>query len=251
MQYEPPSVQVLLAPHCPEQQSPPTAQALPAVLHALLSGAHSPVTHEPPQHCASAVQVPASETQVVLVHLLSAPHWKLQQSGPALQPWPSPAQTPTTEAHFWVFGSQTPEQHSGLWTQVTPTAVQVGSPGSVPGPMPAPPSALPLPAKPLSPPSPLAAPAFALVPAAVPLSPPKALAPPLAWLPPLELAPLADVAPVPTSTAQARALAGLAARAGRLAVQSVVIGGAARPSEPSGGQGGDDETTGVTHARGS
>src|SRR6188768_846875 len=114
MQYEPPSVHFLSAPHWPEQQSPPFAQVLPAVLQALLSGVQLPLSQEPPQHCASLVHWPASETQAVVAHLPSAPHWKLQQSGPTSHPWPSSAQTPTTEAHLSVLGSQTPEQHSVL-----------------------------------------------------------------------------------------------------------------------------------------
>ena len=114
MQYEPPRVQVLFAPHWPEQQSVPTLQALPAVEQAGFKGAQVPLAHEPPQHCASVVHCSLSETQAVFTHLPAALHWKLQQSGPALQLCPSPAHTPTTEAHLLVLGSQTPEQQSGL-----------------------------------------------------------------------------------------------------------------------------------------
>jgi hypothetical protein len=74
MQYEPPRVQVLSAPHWPEQQSPPTAHALPAVLQAGFNAAQLPLLHMPPQHCESAVQLPASETHAWLAHLPSTPH---------------------------------------------------------------------------------------------------------------------------------------------------------------------------------
>ena len=107
-------MQVLFAPHWPEQQSVPVAQALPAVLQTGLSGAQVPFVHVPPQHWVSLVQLPLSETQACVAHLPSTPHWKVQHSGPLLQLPPSAVQTPTTEAHFWVLGSQTPEQQSGL-----------------------------------------------------------------------------------------------------------------------------------------
>ena len=78
------------------------------------NGAQKPPAHELPQHCASDVHLALSEMHAVFAHRPLTPHWKLQQSGPALQAWPSPAQTPTTEAHLLVLGSQTPEQQSVL-----------------------------------------------------------------------------------------------------------------------------------------
>jgi hypothetical protein len=92
-------VQVLSAPHWPEQQSEFVAHELPAVLQLVLRGAHTSPLQVPPQHSLSVVHASLSETQASLVHLPLASHWKLQQSGPAEQPSPSPAHVPTTEAH--------------------------------------------------------------------------------------------------------------------------------------------------------
>ena len=182
MQYEPPRVQVLSAPHCPEQQSLPVSHELPAVLQAVLSGAQLPSVHVPPQHSPSDEHSPLSDTQISSVHLPSASHWKLQQSGPAEQLSPVPAHVPTTDAQVSLLGSHTPEQHSVLCTHVSPTAVQVGKPGSVPG------SVLG------SPPLAGASPPAAELPE-VPSPPSAALLPPLPELPPLTPAPCPRSAP--------------------------------------------------------
>jgi hypothetical protein len=127
MQNEPPSVQVPDAPHDPEQQSPSTLQALPAVLQALLSVPHAPLTQLPLQHWASDVHLRVSETQVLVEHL---PPTQLseQQSVAAAQACPADSQSLTTDTHLSVFGSQMPEQHSELCTQTVPNGLHWGPP---------------------------------------------------------------------------------------------------------------------------
>src|SRR5262249_4342290 len=92
-----------------EQQSPLVVQALPSVLHALLSAAHLPPVHEPPQPPPSWLHEPPSEVHWFAEHM---PPMQLtvQQSVLAAHAWPACAHVvvftvqPPLESHM-------PEQH--------------------------------------------------------------------------------------------------------------------------------------------
>lgn len=94
------------------------------------------------------------------------------------QSFPAVEQAPTTDAQVLVLGSQMPEQHSVLCTQVAPNALQSGPNGPLPE-VPLPPTAL-APATGLV----LAPPSCWLVPALLELVPPLVLDAPVPWSPP-------------------------------------------------------------------
>src|SRR5581483_8131189 len=89
------------------QHSPSPVQALPAVLHVVLSGVQVPL-HRLEQHCAALVQARLSEMHAVAEHRLPM-HWPPQQSGDLVHA--APGAPHIAMVHRCMPGSHTPEQH--------------------------------------------------------------------------------------------------------------------------------------------
>jgi hypothetical protein len=134
-------VHVPASPQSAEQQSLSPLQALPAVLQVVFRLPHAPSMQEPLQHSWSVSQTSLSDVQASAAHLPAALHWNEQHSVGEAQFCPAVEQAPTTDAQVSVLGSQIPEQHSVLCTQVAPNALQSGPKGPLPE-VPLPPTAL-------------------------------------------------------------------------------------------------------------
>ena len=106
-------------PHSDEQHSLPLSQALPEVLQERLSEPHAPLSHEPEQHSAAAVQTSPSETQALAEQVPSV-QLRPQQSVAALHGTPGPPQPSATDAQVEVLGLHRPEQQSELLAQTSP-----------------------------------------------------------------------------------------------------------------------------------
>jgi hypothetical protein len=107
-----------------EQHSPLSAQALPEVLHVVLSAAQVPFVHWPPQQSALVAQVPLSETQAVDPHTPFT-QFKLQQSVPAEQLPPGEMQLPSVVVQVFVDVSQAFEQQDAPVVHDCPVPLQV------------------------------------------------------------------------------------------------------------------------------
>jgi len=102
-----------------EQHSLFAAQLLPAVRHALFSGVQAPEVHLPPQHSASLVHAPLSETHCVPEHVPFV-HEREQHAVEAAHAALPAKQTPNPLVHVCSVASHTPEQHSALAPQFAP-----------------------------------------------------------------------------------------------------------------------------------
>jgi hypothetical protein len=110
MQYDDPSAH-LPARHRFEQQSPPTAHVFPAVLQAVVSGAHLPAAQLPLQQLAFVVHATLSEMQAAAPHLPDT-QLRPQHSVGEPQVAPAGAQAVRLDAHVLVAASHSCEQQS-------------------------------------------------------------------------------------------------------------------------------------------
>jgi hypothetical protein len=112
MQYETDNVHVPLV-HKWEQHSVLSAQGLPAVLHAVLSGLQRPAEQVPLQQAADEVQAALSATQIDTLGAQKPPtHERLQQSVAYWHGKPGSRHSATDEPQVPVLTSQIPEQQA-------------------------------------------------------------------------------------------------------------------------------------------
>jgi hypothetical protein len=107
--------------HSFEQHSALAPQALPAVLHVVLSGVHFPLVHSPLQQSPLAAHARLSETHAFWPHFPPV-QVSAQHSVPVVHAAFAAEQTPLPPVgvHVFVVPSQTPEQQSLPAPQVFP-----------------------------------------------------------------------------------------------------------------------------------